>query len=217
MAGHHNGVKTTTPTQHQANPRSTIAIYPAKMTNQEGTMTQREIIDKMEAMAEKIQEQGELLNIMAGEKEDVEREVEVLHEELLVATITRKGKRKLKDVDVQAKKIVAKLMIKIYRRFKFTQKKHLLKWTPRDNGGYCGRVKDEFEKAKLQFNKLVFKAVCEITVEWQVKQRARYVTHVREASFGEYTADKVWHMWQTSDSLLSLWSAMRDSDRKSVV
>lgn len=211
MAGHHNGVKTTTPTQHQANPRSTIAIYPAKMTNQEGTMTQREIIDKMEAMAEKIQEQGELLNIMAGEKEDVEREVEVLHEELLVATITRKGKRKLKDVDVQAKKIVAKLMIKIYRRFKFTQKQHLLKWTPRDNGSYCGRVKDEFEKAKLQFNKLVFKAVCEITVEWQVKQRARYVTHVREASFGEYTADKVWHMWQTSDSLLSLWSAMRDT------
>ena len=158
----------------------------------------------MEAMAEKIKKQDELLSIMAEEKQDVEREVEVLHEELLVAAMTRKGKRERKDVDVQAKKIVSKLMMKIYRRFKFTQKKHLLKWAPRDNGSYCGRVKHEFEKAKLQFNKLVFKAVCEITVEWQVKQRARYVTHVREASFGEYTADKVWHVWQTSDRLLSL-------------
>lgn len=154
-------------------------------------MTQQDRTSKMEVMAEKIHNQGELLVSMAEEKEDVMRENEVLHEELLVATISRKGKRKLKDVDVQARKIVARLMLKIYRQFKFTKKKHLLKWTPRDNGSYCGRVKDEFEKAKLQFNKLVFKAVCEITVEWQVKQRAKYVTHVRGASFGECTAAKV--------------------------
>ena len=94
---------------------------------------------------------------------------------------------------------------------KFSQQEWLFRWTDLDNGSYCVRIRAEFEKAKLPFNKLVFRAVCEMTVEWLVKARAKHVTRVRAACLGEYTAVEMWYMLQSSDSLLSLWSSMREA------
>ena len=80
------------------------------------------------------------------------------------------------------------MMLRIFRMLKFSQQKWLFRRTDLDEGSYCARIRAEFEKAKLSFNKLVFWAVCEITVEWQVKARAKHVTRVRAACLGEYTA-----------------------------
>ena len=56
---------------------------------------------------------------------------------------------------------------------------------------YCARIRAEFKKAGLQFNKLVFQAVCEMTVDWIVTKRSKLVSYVRGACLGEYAATKV--------------------------
>ena len=109
-----------------------------------------------------------------------------------VSTSTRKKrKRGIKALGVHAWKIVARMMHRIFAHHKFLQKETLFKYSDLDDGSYCARIRAEFEKAGLQFNKLVFRTVCELTVEWQVRTRAKIVTHVRAACLGEYAATKV--------------------------
>ena len=143
---------------------------------------------RMEAMEKKLLCQKELLTTMAEEKEDVERENEDLYEQLKVATSRKKGKRRGMALGVQADKIIVRLMLRIFCMLKFSLQEWLFRWTDLDDGSYCARIRAEFEKAKRPFNKLVFRAVCEMTVEWQVKARAKHVTCVRAACLGEYTA-----------------------------
>ena len=145
---------------------------------------------RLEMMERKLQYQKELLDTMAEEKEDVERENEVLYEELKVATAKRKGKRRVEGLSVQGQLIVARIIDKIFHQLKFLRKESLLRFSAQD-GTYCARIKAEFEKAKLPFNKLVFEAVCDMTVEWQVKTRSKWVTCVRSACIGECTAAEV--------------------------
>ena len=169
---------------------STTIMAPRKMSNQQGDMTPRDMMARLEMMERKLQYQKELLDTMAEEKEDVERENEVLYEELKVATAKRKGKRRVEGLSVQGQLIVARIMDKIFHQLKFLRKENLLRFSAQD-GTYCARIKAEFEKAKLPFNKLVFEAVCDMTVEWQVKTRSKWVTYVRGACIGECTAAEV--------------------------
>ena len=119
----------------------------------------------MEAMEKKLLCQKELLATMAEEKEDVERENEDLYEQLKVATSRKKGKRRGMALGVQADKIIARLILRIFRMLKFSLREWLFRWINLD--------------------------VCEMTVEWQVKARAKHVTCVGAACLGEYTAAEV--------------------------
>ena len=146
---------------------------------------------RMEAMEKKLLCQKELLATMAEEKEDVERENEDLYEQLKVATSRKKGKRRGMALGVQADKIIARLMLRIFRMLKFSQQKWLFRWTDLDDGSYCARIRAEFEKATLPFDKLVYRAACEMTVGWQIKARAKHVTCVRATCLGEYISTEM--------------------------
>ena len=146
----------------------------------------------MEALAKELHDQKELMDVMAEKKQEVERENEVLYEELNISTSTRKqGNKRVMALGVHAWKIVTRKMRRIFAHHKFLQKETLFKYSALDDGSYCARIRAEFEKAGLQFNKLVFRAVCELTVEWLVRTRAKIVTHIRAACLGEYAATKV--------------------------
>ena len=196
MKGHHNTVKatrtTSTPSSnhHIHTSHSTTVIIPSKMPNQQENVIPEAVMARLEMMKRELQHQKELLDTMTEEKEDVERENEVLYEELKVATNKRKGKRRVEGLNVQGQKIVARIMGKIFHLLKFILKENLLRFSTQE-GTYCARIKAEFEKAKLPFNKLVFQAVCEMTVDWLVRTRSKWVTYVRGACLGECTAAEV--------------------------
>ena len=161
------------------------------MHSQEENMTPEEMWDKIEDMKEKMLNQDDLLRKMGMEKEDVMRELEVVYVEMDVNA--RRGRNKKvskagKTVDRQVLKIVAELMTEIFRHYKFTLKNNLLKWTEEEDGSFCARVRAAFDRAKILFNKLAWRAVCDMAVDWLVKQRSFYVTHVRNACFGEGSA-----------------------------
>ena len=60
--------------------------------------------------------------------------------------------------------------------------------TEEEDGSVCARARAAFERAKFLFNKLAWRAVCDMAVDWLVKQRSFYVTHVRNACYGECSA-----------------------------
>ena len=85
----------------------------------------------------------------------------------------------------QMAKIVSDVMTVLFHYYKFTRPEDLMRWTTRKDGSLCSRIRDAFERAKICFNKLVFRGVCKIVVTNVVKRRANYVTHARQAYFGK--------------------------------
>ena len=103
----------------------------------------------------------------------------------------KKSRRRGRALCVQAEKIVRRKMQWIFAYHKFLRKETLFKYSDLDDGTYCARIRAEFKKAGLQFNKLVFQAVCEMTVDWIVAKRSKLVSIVRGACLGEYAETKV--------------------------
>ena len=120
------------------------------MTNHYQIMSKQEMMARMEALAKELHDQKELMDVMAEKKQEVERENEVLYEELNISTSTRKqGNKRVMALGVHAWKIVTRKMRRIFAHHKFLQKETLFKYSALDDGSYCARIRAEFEKAGL--------------------------------------------------------------------
>ena len=123
------------------------------------------MIAKMRLLEEKLQDKEEEIETMKEEKDYVDKELEIVYDEYNIATVSRKNKRKNKCIDGEAKNIVGGTMKKVFHYFKFTQQRHLFRWSTREDGSYCARIRARFDRAGMLFNKIIWKCVCHITVE----------------------------------------------------
>ena len=131
---------------------------------------------------------------MREERETLEQDLEEMCKAMEMDRGTRRrgrGMRKNNDkaskdsVDVQMVKIVGEVLTEIFRLYKFTRKSQLLQYSDNEDGSFCARIRDAFRRSDIQFNRLVWKNVCEMGVTWMVRQRSKYVTYVRNACHGK--------------------------------
>ena len=123
----------------------------------------------MEAMTRKMQDQEDLLHKLGTEKKNLERDLNEVCDEIVHRRGRKNGGKNVKDYNVDKLRIVADLLLEIFRHYKFTLKSNLLKFTDREDGSFCSRIRTAFERANLRFDKLVWNEVCDMAVSWLVK------------------------------------------------
>ena len=93
----------------------------------------------MEAMTRKMQHQEDLLRKMGMEKDDLERDLNEVCDEMDHRSRRKNGGKGMKDYDVDKLRIVTDLLLEIFHHYKFTLKGNLLKFTNREDGSFCAR------------------------------------------------------------------------------
>ena len=163
------------------------------MTNQDNRMSHEELQVTLINLKKKLQDTEDQLLKTQDEKDGLKRGLDSCYDELEGKRGRVKSKRKNggkssdDNVRVEMGKLVSLTMILVFRHYKFSKKTTLLKYSEDTDGTLCSRVRSSFEHAGLPFNKGIWISnVCDVIVTWLVSERAKYVTNVRKAYFGEF-------------------------------
>ena len=119
----------------------------------------------------------------------LEQELHAVYNDVDAQLTTVKSRRAIKDrVSREYYDVVGEVVASVFKEYKFMRKGDVVKYTPDDKSTLCGREKDAVEECGLVFNQKVWiQLLVPLTIKKLVELRAKFVSVVRNAYFGETT------------------------------